>query len=219
MDKNKKLLWLRWISANGISEMLGLGITFATIGLLSFQIDNQQTFGIVLSFIINVFCGAIEATFVGMAQWWAMNPWFPRIRCFDWWCATLTGTLISYSLGYLPSTLISMSEVANKTTIAEPPQWVILLLASGLGAVAGAVLSFAQWRVLRKKVNRAGLWIPANMLAWTFGMPIIFWGIDLAFQMTTIWQSVLIISGTLLVSGLLVGIIHGYFLIIIAEEN
>jgi hypothetical protein len=42
------------------------------------------------------------------------------------------------------------------------------------------VLSFAQWRVLRKAAGRAGGWIPANMLAWMAGMPLIFWGIDAA---------------------------------------
>jgi hypothetical protein len=64
--------------------------------------------------------------------------------------------------------------------------------------LAGAVLSFAQWLVLRGKVKRAGLWIPANMLAWAFGMPVIFLGMDLAFKMNEVWQSVLVVGGALL---------------------
>jgi hypothetical protein len=215
----KKVLWLRWTIANALSELVGLGTTFATIGLLTAKVENQQITGILLSFAIAISCGAIEATAVGLAQWWAMHPWFPTIGRVAWWRATLIGALVGYVLGYLPSTFMSIGEVATQAPMTEPPQWVTLLLAAGLGAVAGAVLSFAQWRVLRGKVERAGLWIPANMLAWAFGMPVIFWGMDLAFTTSDVWQSAIVISSALLAAGILVGIIHGRFLIILAEEK
>ena len=219
MNANTNLLWLRWTTANALSELVGLGATFAAIGFLSAKVQNQGPMGILLSFAIAVGCGAIEATAVGLAQWWAMHPWFPRVKRFNWWRATLIGALIGYGLGYLPSTLMGMGEMATQTPMAEPPQWVTLLLAAGLGAVAGAVLSFAQWRVLQGKVRNAGLWIPANMLAWAFGMPVIFWGMDVAFTMSALWQSVLVIGAALLVAGALVGIIHGRFLVALAETK
>jgi hypothetical protein len=212
MSSDKNTLWLRWVAANALSELVGLGATFLTIGLLLSRIEQNVT-GILLSFIITILCGAIEATIVGLAQWWTMHPWFPMIERLAWWRATLIGALIGYALGYLPSTLMSMSEVSTQAPAAEPPQWLTLLLAAGLGAVAGAVLSFAQWLVLRHKVERAGLWIPANMLAWTFGMPTIFWGMDLAFKMAAVWQSVLVIAGALFAAGAIVGAIHGRFLV------
>ncbi len=108
---------------------------------------------------------------------------------------------------------------ASSAPVAEPPQWVVLLLAAGMGFVGGAVLSFAQWLVMRGKVRQAGIWIPANMLAWTFGMPVIFWGIDMAFKMSAIWQSVLLMAGTLFVAGAIVGGIHGLFLVRLAEQE
>ena len=219
MSNNGNALWHRWIIANALSELAGLGATFATIGLLFSRIDTTQTTGILLSFAIAVLSGVIEATLVSLAQWWAMHPWFLIIKRFAWWRATLAGALLGYVLGYLPSTLMNMGEAATQTTQAEPPEWVTLLLAAGLGAVAGAVLSFAQWLVLRSKVKRAGLWIPANMLAWAAGMPVIFLGMDLAFKMTEAWQSVLIIGGAILAAGIIVGAIHGRFLVILAGEK
>jgi uncharacterized membrane protein len=138
---------------------------------------------------------------------------------FAWWRATLIGALLGYVLGYLPSTLMGMSEVATQTPQVEPPEWITLLLAAGLGAVAGAVLSFAQWMVLRGKVKKAGLWIPANMLAWAVGMPIIFIGMDLAFKTTEPWQMVLVVAGALLTAGIFVGAIHGRFLIVLSGEG
>jgi hypothetical protein len=213
-------LWTRWTLANAFSEMIGLGLTFALTGLVFSKLDSQQTItSILLAFALAVASGGIEATIVGLAQWWAMHPWFPFIRKFVWWRATLIGALVAYVLGYLPSTLMNMGEAAaSSAPMAEPPQWVILLLAAGMGAVGGAVLSFAQWLAIRREVRGAGVWIPANMLAWMLGMPIIFWGIDLAFEMSALWQSVLVMAGTLFVSGAVVGAIHGWFLVSLAKE-
>jgi hypothetical protein len=175
---------------------------------------------ILLSFFFAVASGAVEATLVGLAQWWAMWPWFPSIERFAWWRGTFIGALIAYVLGYLPSTIMSMGEAtASSAPVAEPPQWIVLLLAAGMGTVGGAVLSCAQWLVMRGRVKRAGLWIPANMLAWTFGMPVIFWGIDMAFKLSAIWQSVLLMAGTLFVAGTIVGGIHGLFLVRLAEQE
>ena len=219
MFNNK--LFQRWTLANALSELFGLGLTFVITGLVFSKLDSQQTVtSILLSFILAVLSGAVEATFVGLAQWWAMNPWFPMINRFAWWRATFIGAMIAYVLGYLPSTLMSMGEATTQSTpVEEPAQWIVLLLAAGMGAVGGAVLSFAQWLVLRRKVEGAGIWIPANMLAWLFGMPIIFWGVDMAFKMGAIMQSVLVMAGSLLVAGAVVGAIHGAFLVRLAENE
>lgn len=219
MSKNQ--LWLRWTLANALSEMIGLGLTFLITGLVFSRLDSLGTMtSILLTSFFAVASGAVEATFVGLAQWWAMHPWFPKIKRFPWWRGTMIGALLAYMLGYLPSTIMSMGEATvSSTPVVEPPQWVVLLLAAGMGAVGGVVLSFAQWLVMRGKVRRAGLWIPANMLAWTLGMPVIFWGIDMAFKMSAMWQSVLLMAAILFVAGAVVGGIHGLFLVRLAEQE
>ena len=183
MGYGRANLWLRWMAANALGELVGLGATFAAIGLLVPQIENGSVAGVLLAFGVAVASGAIEATVVGLAQWWAMHPWFPAVGRTAWWRATLLGALVAYALGYLPSTLMNVGEAAGQGAPAEPPMWVTLLLAAVLGAVAGAVLSFGQWLVLRRSVCRAGVWLPANVLAWACGMPLIFWGMDVAFRM------------------------------------
>jgi ABC-type antimicrobial peptide transport system permease subunit len=129
----------------------------------------------------------------------------------------LIGALLGYVLGYLPSTLMSMGESAGQIPSAEPPQWLVLVLASGLGAVAGAVLSFAQWLVLRGKAQRAVLWIPANMLAWALGMPVIFQTMDWAFRMPALWESALVVAAGLFIAGAIVGAVHGRFLLLLTD--
>lgn len=218
---NKNQLWSRWTLANALSEMVGLGLTFLITGLVFSQLDGVGTLtSILLSFAFAVASGVVEATIVGLAQWWAMRPWFPSIERLAWWRGTIVGALIAYVLGYLPSTIMNMGEAtASSAPMTEPPQWIVLLLAAGMGAVGGAVLSFAQWLVMRGKVKGAGAWIPANMLAWTFGMPVIFWGIDMAFKMSALWQSVLLMAVTLFIAGAMVGGIHGLFLVRLVEEE
>jgi hypothetical protein len=213
-------LWRRWVAANALGEMFGLGLTLALIGVISLRLDELPGAGaVMLAFAAAVAAGAIEATIVGFSQWWAMHPWFPAIMRREWWLATLLGALIAYVLGYLPSTLMSLSASATETPVAEPPQVVVLLLAAGLGAVGGAVLSFAQWWVLRRSVVRAWRWLPANMLAWAAGMPVIFWGIDVAFKMGQPWQAVLVMAAALLAAGAVVGAIHGVMLVRLAKEQ
>jgi hypothetical protein len=108
MNNKRNVLWLRWTAANGLSELIGLGATFATIGFLISKIDTREITGVLFSFAITVMSGAIEASIVSLAQWWAMHAWFPMIKPFVWWRATLVGALLGYVLGYLPSTLMSM---------------------------------------------------------------------------------------------------------------
>ncbi|MFO7634447.1 MAG: hypothetical protein R6W76_17995 [Caldilinea sp.] len=218
MNRNRWVLWRRWVVANALAEMVGLGATLALGAFVIVRLEQQSGAAIVLlSFAVAVASGAIEATVVGLAQWWAMHPWFAAIGRRAWWLATLIGALAAYVLGYLPSTLMSLGEQSSQATMTEPPQWIVLLLAAGLGLVAGAVLSLAQWWVLRKAVARAGWWVPANMAAWMVGMPIVFWGIDAAQQAESLVQSAALFAAALGVMGALVGAIHGVALVWLAQ--
>lgn len=217
-----KHLWLRWVAANALGEMLGLGLTFAAAAWIFTRVEATGVGGVLLAFALAVASGAIEATIVGLAQWRAMRPWFPGITARGWWLGTLGGALLAYVLGYLPSTLMNLGEAAADSAapaVQEPAQWIVLLLAAGMGFIAGAILAWAQWLVLRKSVRGAGAWIPANMLAWLLGMPLIFWGIDLAQKGQPVIQSVLIIAAVLLAAGAVVGAVHGAFLVRMAAKQ
>jgi hypothetical protein len=218
---NLTTLYRRWIAVNAFGELFGLGLTLGLGFWIIASLDVGGVGGILLAFAIAVFSGAIEAVIVGLAQWWAMHPWFPAISRLRWWLGTLGGALTAYVLGYLPSTLMDLSQAAapaQQAPMAEPPQWLVLLLAAALGAVAGAILSFAQWLAMRRVVQGSKIWIPANMLAWAAGMPLIFLGIDLAQRFQPLWQVLSIMAIVLLVTGAMVGAIHGAFLLRLARS-
>ena len=215
-------LWRRWVAANALAEAVGLGLTLGLTGLVIGRLESVGgAAGVALAFAAAVLSGVIEATIVGLAQWWAMHPWLPQITRRAWWLATLAGALLAYVLGYLPSTIINLMQASDAAAapLSEPPQAVVLLLAAGLGAVAGAVLSFAQYFALRGRVAHAGRWIPANMLAWAVGMPLVFWAIDLAFKLTVRWQAIALMVVALLLMGAVVGAIHGAVLVRMVREE
>jgi hypothetical protein len=215
-------LYPRWILTNALAELLGLGGTFALIALVTPRLGAETSAAVVLAaFATAVFAGVLEATVVGLSQHWAMRPWFPQVSRLHWWLGTLAGALLAYVLGYLPSTLMSLSAVADPAAapVQEPPQLVVLLLAAALGAVGGAVLSFAQYLAMRKRVKFARRWIPANMLAWTLGMPIIFQGMDLAFRVSGTAAQVAVIALALLLAGTVVGAVHGRALVRMAATE
>lgn len=216
-----RTLWLRWVGANALSEAVGLGLTLALTGVVIARLgDTSGIAAVLISFAAAVLSGLIEATFVGVSQYWAMGSWFPSITQLGWWKATLVGALLAYFLGYLPSTILNLVEVSEPAAapVSEPPQAVVLLLAAGLGAVAGAILSFFQARELRKSVGDARSWIPANMLAWAVGMPVIFAAIDRAFLQPERWAQVLLMAIALLLMGAIVGAIHGLALVRLAPR-
>ena len=218
---NLKSLYLRWIAVNALGELFGLGLTLGLGFWIIYSFINVGgVAGVLLSFAVAVGSGVIEAAIVGLLQWWAMHPWFPAISRLRWWLGTLGGALTAYVLGYLPSTLMDLGQATapvEQAPMVEPPQWLVLLLAAGLGAVAGAVLSFAQWLPMRGVVKGAKIWIPANMLAWAAGMPLIFLGIDLANRGQPLWQTLGIMALVLAVTGAVVGTIHGAFLVRLAR--
>lgn len=215
METVRSRLLPRWVAASVAGEVLGLGAT----GLIGFAwlryAGEPAAVGAVLAaFGVAVASGAVEATVLGLLQHRAMRPWFPRLRASRWWWATLWGALAAYGLGYLPSTALDLAAAGDPpaTPAAEPPQWLVLLAAAGLGLVAGAVLAFAQALELRHHVRRAWRWLPANMLAWGAGMPLVFAGMDLAFRDRPGWLVAVVVAATLALTGAVVGVINGSFL-------
>lgn len=212
--ENRHKLWLRWVGANALGEMFGLGATLGIGILVQSVLGEPQTVWMSLFiFMLMVAGGAIEGTIVGLFQWWAMHPWLMRIARRTWVGATVAGALIAWFFGALPFSLMDMSAQASGGQVVEPPQILVLLGAAVVGLVAGAVLALFQWLALRRYVNKAGWWLPANMLAWAAGMPLIFAGIDLIQKGFSPIAVGIALGFVLLLTGAVVGAIHGAFFV------
>lgn len=206
--------YLRWIAANSLAELLGLGPTFALDILFFTQLpEPKRLLPAVGLILLTTATGAVEGTVVGLLQWSVLRAPLPRVTRREWLLATLAGALVAWFLGSLPSTLIGLGGDSSGAAAQEPETWLMMLLAAGMGLFLGLILALPQWIVLRRHARRAWVWLPANAAAWALGMPIIFAAVDLAYQAGTIPGAAGIMAAALALTGAIVGAVHGVALL------
>jgi hypothetical protein len=211
-------LYLRWIAANSLAELLGLGATFALDVLLFTRLGDPKTVLAALGMILlTTATGVVEGTVVGLLQWSVLRAPFPQIARRAWLAATLAGALIAWFLGSLPSTLKGLGSDQSGAS-QEPETWLMMLLAAAMGLVLGLILGLPQWRILRRAAPRAWVWLPANAAAWALGMPVIFAAVGLAYRTGTVGGGIAVMSGALALTGAIVGAVHGVAVVWLAGK-
>jgi hypothetical protein len=201
--------WGLWVAANCFAELIGLGGAGAASFAAIVTWGEPDTVLLAAAFAaLAIGLGAFEGAMVGWAQARVLRRRLPGLR--GWVGATVLGAVIAWTLGMLPSTIVSLTSAAT----APPPvmsDWAQLALAVPLGLVAGVILAIPQWRVLRRYVKRAGLWLLANTLAWAVGMPLVFVAAGVRPEGSPLTVALLVL-GSLATAGAAVGAIHGAFL-------
>jgi hypothetical protein len=215
-------LWGRWVAANALGELMGLGFVAAIAGGLIWRFGEPHTTSNILLFTaLMILLGAVEGWLLGWAQWIAVHPFFRTLPRRPWMKATTFGAVIAWGLGMIPSTLFALQE----TTSAAPPQQMQIsdttkyLRAALMGLGLGVVLGMPQWLVLRRYVNHAAWWVGANAVAWAMGMPIVLFGAGYVAAQTSGALLVLLIALTLLVAGAVVGALHGCVLVWLLQRS
>ena len=210
-----RTFWLHWIAANAVGEALGLGAVFAVGRIFFSQMGEPEGLpGRIGVAALAVVLGAFEGAVVGFAQGTVLERRLPGLSRQSWTWATTLGAMLAWALGMLPSTLFAGgADTGGEAAGPQISQALTYLLAALLGAVAGPLLAWTQVLVLRRHSPHSWIWIPANSLAWALGMPVIFLGADFAAK----GGAVLIVGGMflacLLVTGGIVGAVHGAWMI------
>jgi hypothetical protein len=199
-----------------VCRSIGLGTTLVIAWRLAPTLD--QLSGVASTIAAGVlaigFGTLLEGVVVGVAQETVLRKRLHGLRRGSWTTATAGGAALAWVLGMIPSTVIAlMSAGSGSQPPVEPSAAAQMLLAAGLGLVAGPILGIAQWTVLRHFVAHAGRWLWANALAWAVGMPLIFVGMD-----AVPWGGhpvvvTLPVYGICAMVGVTVGAIHGRVLV------
>jgi hypothetical protein len=218
--KRNWAFWLRWIFANAIGELVGLGSTFAIgFGLFSGPAEGPGILPAILSAFLMTSSGVIEGAVVGWLQWWALRTAFSMTSRRSWIWATVIGALTAWFLGSMPMAIANLASSGQEQAMQEPETSLIMMMAAAMGLAAGLVLAYPQWRVLRQCTGRAWLWLPANCIAWAVGMPLVFLAVDLASSRASLRLGIAIMAIALAVTGALVGAIHGAVLVYLASQK
>jgi len=206
--------WLRWVVTNMLGEAVGLSVVLLVgFGVLGSRLARLTgAWPAVLSGVAGVLLGIFEGIAVGAAQGIVLRRRLAGLSLRTWIVATAIGGAVAWGLGMLPSTLMA-ADAGGSQAATEMPEWVTYVMAAGMGTVAGIILALAQWVVLLSKVRRGGLWLPANSVAWLFGMPLVFLGMGSIPAGASVLQAVPIVVGAIAAAGAVVGAIHGLVLV------
>ena len=162
-----RTLWRRWIVANAVGELVGLGLTgvVAAVAVATYEPDRAT-----LAAGLVVASGALEGLVVGGAQWQVLRTWI-AVPARSWVIATMLGAVAAWAVAVTPMQLLGAQDGGS-----EPSLPLQLALAAGMGLVAGPVLAGPQAVVLRRHVRRAWVWVIANSVAWAVALPVTFVG-------------------------------------------
>lgn len=205
-------IWPQWVLANAVAEMVGLGSSALLWVALAFAVEARLG---VLSSAVAIVLGStlLEGTAVGGGQWLVLRRPLPHLKWQSWVVATMVGAFVAWSLGMIPSTMMTLGAGTSAEPPSEMSDLVMYSLAALMGLVLGPILGLPQWWVLRRHVRHAAWWIPANALAWALGMVVIFIGVGLVPVGGITATVVLIVLGTLGIAGAVVGAVHGIVLV------
>ncbi len=216
-------LWVRWIGANALAEMVGLGSS-ALLWVLFFT-GMEDALGVVMAAIVVVLGSTLlEGSAAGIAQWRVLRHPLPGLTLRAWWVATALGALVAWTLGMVPSTLMAVegagwgAQAANSAPSPEMDDALTYALAAVMGIVLGPVLASAQWWVLRRHVAHAWWWIPAHAVAWALGMPVIFVMVEFVPGPAQLLLTGVIVLAGLALAGAIVGAVHGLALLHLVRD-
>jgi hypothetical protein len=199
--------------ANALAELVGLGAS--SLLWLFYFMGMEDRLGTLWAALIVVGGSTLfEGSAVGLAQWRILRQPLRELSLRSWWAATTLGALVAWTLGMVPSTMMALSE--QTTQSAPPPELsdaLVYSLAAAMGLALGPILALPQWWVLRRYVDHAWQWIPANAVAWALGMTVIFVVISLMPSGTPSVRTILFLLAGLTLTGAVVGAVHGVILV------
>ena len=194
-------LWRRWLIATTLGELAGFSVP-VTVGAVAYAFDARPA----VLFAALVLAGVGEGSLLALAQAHVLRRELTGFDRRAWVAATALAAGFAWSLGLLPS---SLHHRLDGVPLA-------VLIPSGLLLGAGLLLSLgvAQWWVLRRFLSRAGIWIPANVVAWLAGLGLsVTLMTILLTEQTTTPVAVVIGVGSGLLMGVTVAAVTGWFLV------
>jgi hypothetical protein len=216
----KTRLWLRWVAANGLAEIVALGI--AGIGasiVVGRALWDPSILSIAAGGVGVALVGAAAGLVLGWAQWIVLRGCVPAIGARSWIAATTIGGMLSWLVTMAPFTVMGLM-TSGTGSPPDPGTAAILSIGLTVGAVSGVALSTPQFFVLRSSVKSAGWWLGANALAWMIVTPLYLAVVDSMTGTTSLPVALLSTLGASGITGALAGCINGGFLVwLLASRN
>jgi uncharacterized membrane protein (UPF0136 family) len=165
-NKRSFVLFEKWVLANLIAELLGLGI-IAFVGAIFPTYDNQN------SQIVLILSGVFQGLILGVAQWLVLRRY---MRNSIWWVlATIIGCFFGWLLVLFVSaialfTVAVAQEGLDSITVFLGVIWLVTAVGMLIGLPQGLILLTS----LKVKFYKAVWWMNVNALAWILRLFLVF---------------------------------------------
>lgn len=160
------VLFEKWVLANLIAKLLGLGI-IPFVGTI-FSINNNQNLQIVL-----ILVGLFQGLILGVAQWFVLRRY---MRNSIWWLlATILGCLFGWLLvSFVIALALFTMAIAQKELDSITILFGVIWLATTVGILVGLPQALILLTSLRVKFYKAVWWMNVNALAWIIRLFLVF---------------------------------------------
>ena len=185
---NQLILCALWILATIVGMIVG--INFIRLMFWGTEV------GFAFFWLLVTLGGFAGGIVMGLLQWLVLRNW---VKGVGWWIGV---TAVGFTL--LGLFMVWSSAGGWWGILVDNRPSTVTIEASLLGGLMG----ISQWLVLRKKLKRAGWWIPASIIGWAVDSLVLVPNFD---------NSRLLLS--LLVSGVLAGITTGVTLVLLVARN
>lgn len=199
-------LFTRWLVANAVGVMLGLGVAAVCGSIVQEWLEGRV--GVILAVAASALVfGGIEGCLLGMAQHRVLVWPLPFMELRLWVEATAAGTGLVWLVVALPVALVRESGGVDPTLAVR------IVGAVGIGLIAGPFLGMAQWSVLRLRASGTEWWMLGTALAWVAAAPVVLFGAVVSSDATSVGGVLGVAFPVLLAAGVVVGAVQGVFLV------
>jgi hypothetical protein len=136
-------LWFAWVGVSGVGSLVGFAVYFPLVLVVS------ENLGVVLQVLISLSGGAVLGASIGVSQRIVFRRIMPQLG--SWVSASAAGGAAGGLLGFEIGQAAGSMAGFNMALLVG-------------GALLGAGLGVAQWKVLQDKFSNAGWWVLASIL-------------------------------------------------------
>lgn len=157
--------WRRWTVITTLGELLGFAAPAVVGALLAPEVAEAASRSVSVWFALAMMAaGGVEGAVLGAAQALVLRSGLPELPLGSWIGRTALGAAAAWAMGMTPSTMVDVGFGARAA------------MAAGIALTPALLVSIGvmQWTVLRKRLPKAGWWIPATAGAWLCGLAVVF---------------------------------------------
>jgi MFS family permease len=162
------LIWIGWIALTIAAYVIGKWLSDSvTVSLLgsnatgrALSIDGNVQIAGLAGYGVAIVGGIVSGLVLGVAQGIVLLPLLKRAGAGEWVLATVIGRTIQWFIVYI----VGMAMLGITFDKEIPTVLLLLAMLALTGVLSGVALGYPQAQVFKRRANRSGVWLVANII-------------------------------------------------------